>query len=291
MQWIYGGAFAVGDGSSYDGTTVVQHSVRLGEPVIYVNFNYRLNAFGFLAGKEGLAGGAANIGFHDREYNDHYQPRPPATSVFLDTFDTTNNKSGILQRSSSLSGYRHIFPSSAVIHTRLLCKYPVHHHPWWLISRANVAGAKARAEFPSPPISSRAPSTPHSEPLLWCALVNSKIRPQSLRPQLNQQDSGFSFPTDTADSPRHQAIYDQLVQYTGCSLAPDTLECLRAVPYANLTDAVNATPPILSPNGLDIAYAISIDGELIQKSVSQYINEGCYARIPILGTQVDDEGT
>ena len=66
-QWIYGGAFAIGDASSYDGSTFVQRSVALGQPVIYVNFNYRENAFGFLAGKEALAGGAANVGLHDRE--------------------------------------------------------------------------------------------------------------------------------------------------------------------------------------------------------------------------------
>ena len=28
-----------------------------------------MNAFGWLAGKEALAGGAANIGLHDREYH------------------------------------------------------------------------------------------------------------------------------------------------------------------------------------------------------------------------------
>ena len=67
-KWFYGGGFSIGDGSSYDGSTVVQRSVELGELVIYVNFNYRLNAFGFLGGKEALAGGAANIGFYDREY-------------------------------------------------------------------------------------------------------------------------------------------------------------------------------------------------------------------------------
>lgn len=65
-KWFFGGAFTVGDGSSYDGSTVVQRSVQLGEPVIYVNFNYRLNAFGWLAGKEALAKGATNIGLYDR---------------------------------------------------------------------------------------------------------------------------------------------------------------------------------------------------------------------------------
>jgi len=66
-QWIFGGGFAVGDGSPYDASAFVQRSVELGEPVIYVNFNYRVNAFGWLAGKEVLAGGAANVGLHDRE--------------------------------------------------------------------------------------------------------------------------------------------------------------------------------------------------------------------------------
>ena len=37
--------------------------------MIYVNFNYRVNAFGWLAGKEALAGGAANVGLYDREYH------------------------------------------------------------------------------------------------------------------------------------------------------------------------------------------------------------------------------
>ena len=65
-KWVYGGGFATGDASSYNGSTIVQRSVELGEPVIYVNFNYRLNGFGFLGGKEALAGGAANIGIYDR---------------------------------------------------------------------------------------------------------------------------------------------------------------------------------------------------------------------------------
>ena len=65
-QWLYGGAFAIGDGSPYDGTAFVRRSIELGQPVIYLNFNYRVNAFGWLAGKEALAGGAANIGLYDR---------------------------------------------------------------------------------------------------------------------------------------------------------------------------------------------------------------------------------
>ena len=47
----------------------MQRSIELGEPVIYVNFNYRVNAFGWLAGKEALAAGIANNGFYDRGYH------------------------------------------------------------------------------------------------------------------------------------------------------------------------------------------------------------------------------
>jgi len=68
LQYIYGGGFAIGDGSPFDNNTFVQRSVELGEPVIYVNFNYRVNAFGWLGGKEALAGGAANVGLYDREH-------------------------------------------------------------------------------------------------------------------------------------------------------------------------------------------------------------------------------
>ena len=66
-QFFYGGGFSSGDGSSYNASTVVQRSIELNEPIIYVNFNYRVNAFGFLGGKQALAGGAANVGLYDRE--------------------------------------------------------------------------------------------------------------------------------------------------------------------------------------------------------------------------------
>jgi hypothetical protein len=73
---LYGGAFYIGDGSSYNNSTFVQRSVELGEPVIYANFNCRVNAFGW------LAEGAANIGLHDLEYHLDDQ-RPSVVSDFL----------------------------------------------------------------------------------------------------------------------------------------------------------------------------------------------------------------
>ncbi|KAM5540838.1 hypothetical protein V8D89_005482 [Ganoderma adspersum] len=41
--WIHGGGFSSGGSSPYDGTPIVQRSVELGEPIIYVSLNYRLH--------------------------------------------------------------------------------------------------------------------------------------------------------------------------------------------------------------------------------------------------------
>jgi len=43
-----------------------------GEPVIYLNFNYLVNAFIWLAGGDALTGGDANVGLHDREYRTEF---------------------------------------------------------------------------------------------------------------------------------------------------------------------------------------------------------------------------
>lgn len=50
------------------GEAVVAKSVEMGQPVIWVAMNYRLNAFGFLGGKEVKEAGVGNIGLQDRKY-------------------------------------------------------------------------------------------------------------------------------------------------------------------------------------------------------------------------------
>lgn len=67
VVWIYGGGFSVGDASSFNATNLVSRSVQLGNSVIYVSFNYRVNGFGFLGGREVKEAGVANLGIHDRE--------------------------------------------------------------------------------------------------------------------------------------------------------------------------------------------------------------------------------
>ncbi|KAJ6584319.1 alpha beta-hydrolase [Mycena capillaripes] len=66
VVWIFGGGFELGSPAMYDGVPIVQRSIAMGEPVIYVSMNYRLSAFGFLASKEVRAAGVGNLGLQDQ---------------------------------------------------------------------------------------------------------------------------------------------------------------------------------------------------------------------------------
>jgi acetylcholinesterase len=78
--WIHGGAFeiggpftALGEADVVRGTApnyniggLVRTSVDLGQPIIGVSANYRLNAFGFSAGEEMEVAGLLNLGLEDQ---------------------------------------------------------------------------------------------------------------------------------------------------------------------------------------------------------------------------------
>ncbi|KAF8645414.1 hypothetical protein AX16_007829 [Volvariella volvacea WC 439] len=74
LAWIFGGiellvvysGFETGSTSSFNGPAVVERSIELGMPVVYVGMNYRLSAFGFLGGKEVKKAGVANLGLQDQ---------------------------------------------------------------------------------------------------------------------------------------------------------------------------------------------------------------------------------
>ncbi|KAJ3832691.1 Alpha/Beta hydrolase protein [Lentinula raphanica] len=66
LVWIFGGGFELGGPQMYDGATIVQRSIELDEPVIYVSMNYRVTAFGFLASQEVKDAGVGNLGLQDQ---------------------------------------------------------------------------------------------------------------------------------------------------------------------------------------------------------------------------------
>ncbi|OAX38450.1 alpha/beta-hydrolase, partial [Rhizopogon vinicolor AM-OR11-026] len=63
--WIFGGGFESGSASPYDGSVIVNTSIALNVPAVYVSINYRLTAFGFLASEEVKQAGVGNLGLQD----------------------------------------------------------------------------------------------------------------------------------------------------------------------------------------------------------------------------------
>ncbi|KAI0091741.1 carotenoid ester lipase precursor [Irpex rosettiformis] len=66
VVWIHGGGFEVGSAASTDGSVIVKRSLEMDNPIMYISINYRLSAFGFLAGTEVKNAGVANLGLQDQ---------------------------------------------------------------------------------------------------------------------------------------------------------------------------------------------------------------------------------
>jgi carboxylesterase type B len=56
----------------YNLSFIVQNSVEQGTPMMAISIQYRLSAWGFLAGDEMLASGNTNIGFRDQRLALHW---------------------------------------------------------------------------------------------------------------------------------------------------------------------------------------------------------------------------
>ncbi|KAL4932324.1 putative triacylglycerol lipase (LipA) [Aspergillus undulatus] len=78
----------------------------------------------------------------------------------------------------------------------------------------------------------------------------------------------------------YQPMYDRIVEKAGCSNTPDTLECLRNVPFSSLYAVAN--------EGLE--WFAAVDGTFITEYPQISITEGRLARVPILLGSNTDEG-
>lgn len=69
LVWIYGGGYVGGDKSSSNATGLIKRSfTNGGKGIVYVAINYRLGAFGWLAGKDLQADGVANAALYDQRF-------------------------------------------------------------------------------------------------------------------------------------------------------------------------------------------------------------------------------
>jgi hypothetical protein len=76
-----------------------------------------------------------------------------------------------------------------------------------------------------------------------------------------------------------QRYFDDIVSATNCTNAQDRLGCLRAVPYAQLIQAVNREPNYYSYPSLKLAFQPMVDGRLIPRDPLQILQSGEYARV------------
>ncbi|KZV69978.1 carotenoid ester lipase precursor [Peniophora sp. CONT] len=66
VYWIYGGGFQAGSITANNGSVIVERSLQLEEPVVYVSVNYRLSVLGFPGSSEVREAGIGNLGLHDQ---------------------------------------------------------------------------------------------------------------------------------------------------------------------------------------------------------------------------------
>ncbi|KAF9480015.1 alpha/beta-hydrolase [Pholiota conissans] len=67
LFWLHGGAFTVNSASNpmFDPTEIIQRSIAIGKPIMFVSTNYRVNTFGFLA-SEHVPPEDLNMGLQDQ---------------------------------------------------------------------------------------------------------------------------------------------------------------------------------------------------------------------------------
>ena len=104
-------------------------------------------------------------------------------------------------------------------------------------------------------------------------------------------NSGSATPSDPVDCPKAQAIYDTVVERSGCQGEEDTLDCLRGLPYEEFLEASNSVPRILSYNSLALSYLPRPDGTVLTDSPDVLAREGRYHAVPMIIGDQEDEGT
>lgn len=67
MFWIHGGNNDNGQSGMYNGRALVEKSIDLDMPVLWIAINYRMNGFGFLAATNLLNEGNVNLGLYDQQ--------------------------------------------------------------------------------------------------------------------------------------------------------------------------------------------------------------------------------
>ncbi|KAF9049528.1 carotenoid ester lipase precursor [Hymenopellis radicata] len=215
------GGFEVGGTAPYDGGVIVNRSIEIEQPIIYVSMNYRFSAWGFLASKEVKEAGVGNLGLQDQRLALRWVQK------YIHAFGGDPTKVTIWGQSSG----------AISVATQLI---------------ANDG---------------------NSEGLFRAAFMQS------------------GSPLPVGDIEHGQKYYDDIVSKTGCTGSPDTLACLRTVPYESLKAAVDASPFIFDFQSLNVAWMPRTDGIFLTDDAQRLVQQGKIAAVPVVSGDCDDEGT
>ncbi|KAH8660255.1 Alpha/Beta hydrolase protein [Xylariales sp. PMI_506] len=227
LFWIHGGGFEMGFTMPQEGVPFVADSIAQGKPVIFVAVEYRVGAFGFLAGKEVLDAGVANLGLLDQRQAMKW------VADNIEAFGGDPDKVTIWGESAgAISVFDHLI----------------------LYDGDNTYNDKA---------------------LFRAGIMNS----------------GSVVPADSVDCPKAQWVYDHIVGETNCSGASDSLQCLRELDYETLLRATTDIPTFTGYQSIALRFLPRPDGKVITKSPEQLIQEGKFAKVPVIIGDEEDEGT
>ena len=123
--WVYiqGGGFMSNSNANFNGTTVIEES---GGDIVFVNFNYRVGALGFLASEEVKANGDLNAGLLDQRkalewvrkyisqvWTTKTKPATSVLSVWLQYLLTMSHSSAEIQTTSCFTAPQPALPQWA----------------------------------------------------------------------------------------------------------------------------------------------------------------------------------
>jgi acetylcholinesterase len=90
---------------------------------------------------------------------------------------------------------------------------------------------------------------------------------------------------------RQQALFDDMVNYVGCSGASDKITCLRQAPYAKIFEHANTVNNFFGFRSLASAWTLRPDGKFLTESPDKLVAAGKIANVPILYGDMENEGT
>lgn len=99
------------------------------------------------------------------------------------------------------------------------------------------------------------------------------------------QESGSAATAWYNGSDWYQPIYDKIVNQVGCENVPDSLECLRTIPYDTIYPFMDSTK-VGGPG-----FYPTVDGDVIPQYPTDLLHSGRFAHVPHIYGSNSDEGT